>query len=70
VDGIIYYGGRIYLVPESTLRERIMRAMRDTHLARMSMRHRRWQSYFLGRCLDSMVYFSTLTVIRIAYLSV
>jgi hypothetical protein len=33
VDGIIYYRGSIYLVPESTLRYGIMRAMHDTLLA-------------------------------------
>jgi hypothetical protein len=32
VDDIIYYRGHIYLVLESTLRENIMRATRDTPL--------------------------------------
>jgi len=33
VDGIIYYKDHIYLVPESTLKENIMRSMHDTPLA-------------------------------------
>jgi hypothetical protein len=33
VDDIIYYRDSIYLVPESTLREEIMRAIHDTPLA-------------------------------------
>ena len=33
VDGIIHYGGRTHVVFESTLRERIMRAMYDSPLA-------------------------------------
>jgi hypothetical protein len=33
VDDIIYYKDHIYLVPESTLKEKIMRAMHDTPLA-------------------------------------
>jgi hypothetical protein len=33
VDDIIYYIDNIYLVPESTLREKIMQAMHDTPLA-------------------------------------
>jgi hypothetical protein len=32
VDDIIYYRGSIYLVPQSTLREEIMRAMHDMPL--------------------------------------
>jgi hypothetical protein len=32
VDDIIYYGASIYLVPESTLREEIMRVIHDTPL--------------------------------------
>ena len=32
VDGIIHYGGRTHIVLESTLRERIMRAMCDSPL--------------------------------------
>jgi hypothetical protein len=34
VDDIIYYKASIYLVPESTLREEIMRVIHDTPLAR------------------------------------
>jgi hypothetical protein len=34
VDDIIYYKDRIYLVPKSTLREKIMMAMHDTPLER------------------------------------
>jgi hypothetical protein len=33
VDDIIYYKGRIYLVPESTLKEKILRAVHDAPLA-------------------------------------
>jgi hypothetical protein len=33
VDDIIYYKDRIYLVPESTLKEKIMEAMHDAPLA-------------------------------------
>jgi len=32
VDDIIFYKDRIYLVPESTLKEKIMRAIHDTPL--------------------------------------
>jgi hypothetical protein len=32
VDDIIYYKGCVYLVPESTLKENIMRSMHDTPL--------------------------------------
>jgi len=34
VDDVIYCKGCIYLVPESTLKEKIMKAMHDTPLAR------------------------------------
>jgi hypothetical protein len=34
VDDIIYYKDRTYLVPESTLKEKIMKAMHDTPFAR------------------------------------
>jgi hypothetical protein len=33
VDDVIYYKDHIYLVPESTLKEKIMKDMRDTPLA-------------------------------------
>jgi hypothetical protein len=33
VDDIIFYKDRIYLVPESTLKEKILRASHDTPLA-------------------------------------
>jgi len=33
VDDIIYYKGRIYLVPESTFKEKILRAVHDAPLA-------------------------------------
>jgi hypothetical protein len=33
VDGIIFYKDRIYLVPESTLKEKIIRDIHDTPLA-------------------------------------
>jgi hypothetical protein len=42
VDGIIYYKDRIYLVPESTLKENIMMAMHDIHLAG---HHRYFKTY-------------------------
>ena len=33
IDDIIYYKGRIYLVPESTLRKKIMQATHDSTLS-------------------------------------
>jgi hypothetical protein len=33
VDDIIYYKGKIYIVPESTLKEKILREVHDTPLA-------------------------------------
>ena len=46
MDDVIYYKGRIYLVPDSQLRERILQAAHDSPLSR----HQRfWKTYMVVR---------------------
>jgi hypothetical protein len=70
VDGIIHYGGCTHVVFESTLRERIMRAMYDSPLAGHSGYSYEYEApQVIGllsrRYLDSTYYLGTLMVIKI-----
>jgi hypothetical protein len=70
VDDIIHFGGRTHVVPESKLRENIMRAMCCSPLIGNSGYSYEYEAphvtgYFRMRFLDSTDYLSILIVIGI-----
>jgi hypothetical protein len=75
VDGIIHYGSHTHVVPEFTLRDKIMRAMCDSPLTENSGYSYEYEAprvpgVLFKEVLDSTDHLSTLTMIEITYFPV